>query len=340
MLSSSVAVGLRPAAPPRDGDDLDRWGKRPLPDPVGPAVWEMGEPPVTGPAALLEGRCCAWPLPWDVTCAAEARGVFREALSGLGLPQDLIYDGMTMASELAANTLHALGDQVGREQWPVAGGPELWIYLRHEAGRWELVCKVFDSLAGWKARLDPGPGLAADGLAAGGAGPGGAGPGGLAPSPAALDSVSGRGLQVVAGLSGGRWGHHLTRSRLGGWKVPGKAVWFALPVPATVVPDALHRSRLGPCQVARKLEMMLTDRGLGGSLLRADEPGAGMSVVSVRCGLTVWCRGTMVSWRTRTGGYEQRSRMDLEEAAERIVCICEEIDHGVGAGYGGDGRVR
>ena len=33
------------------------------------------------------------------------------------------------------------------------------------------------------------------------------------------------------GLSQGHWGHHLTRARLGGWKVPGKAVWFAQPVP-------------------------------------------------------------------------------------------------------------
>ena len=237
--------------------------------------------------------------------------MFREAASGLGLPDDAIYDGMTMASELAANTLHASENVQydGVARLPVAGVPELWLYLRCAAGRWELVCMAFDSLAGWKGGSPPAPGGA---------------------EPCAVD---GRGLQLVAGLSGGRWGYHLSRSRLGYWKVPGKAIWFAQPVQAGCVPAGLKRARLRPCQVSRRLEVMLTDRGLGGSLLRAGEAGAGISVLSVRHGLTVWCLPNTVLWRTRAGIYEQRRLTDLEDTAERIVSLCEEMDSGMATGY-------
>ena len=91
--------------------------------------------------------------------------MFRETASGLGLADDLIYDGMTMASELAANTLYAQQNvQFERAaRHPVAGAPELWLYLRHAAGRWELVCKAFDSLTGWTCGSPPTPGRAGPG---------------------------------------------------------------------------------------------------------------------------------------------------------------------------------
>jgi hypothetical protein len=237
--------------------------------------------------------------------------VFLEAASGLGLPDDAIYDGMTMASELAANTLHAQeGIQFhGVARLPVAGAPELWLYLRCAAGRWELVCTAFDSLAGWK------------------------GGSASAPRGAQTGAVDGRGLQIVAGLSGGRWGYHLSRSRLGCWKIPGKAVWFGQPVQTGCVPVGLKRARLRPCQVAQRLEVMLTNRGLGGSLLRAGEAGAGISVLSVRRGLTVWCLPNKVLWRTGAGTYEERGLIDLEDTAERIVSLCEEMDSGMATGY-------
>lgn len=85
---------------------------------------------------------------------------------------------------------------------------------------------------------------------------------------------------------------------------------------------------------------MLTDRGLGGRLLRAEEAGAGISVLSVRRGLTVWCRADKICWRTRAGSYEQRMLTDLEDTVEQIVCHCEELDSGYGAGYAGRDRVR
>ena len=54
------------------------------------------------------------------------------------------------------------------------------------------------------------------------------------PVAAALPPVTpwaARGLQLVHELSCGRWGHHPTRARLGRWGVRGKAVWFAVPAP-------------------------------------------------------------------------------------------------------------
>jgi hypothetical protein len=270
----------------------------------------MGSPASMVPAeaaALAGGGCCAWPLPADATCAAVARGVFREVAATLSLPGELASDGLLMTSELAANTLHAQGNIEfdGAGTWPIAGAPELWIYLRRAAERWELAVKVFDSLSGWKDDLAPVPGAA--GAAA----------------------VSGRGLQVVAGLSAGRWGHHLTRSRFGGWKVPGKAVWFAQPVPGGVVPEPLRRTRLAPGRAARALEEMLAERGLGGGLLRAQEPSEGMSVLSVRYGLTVWCRDNVIWWRSPDGRQFEQVPTGLVEIAELIVCACAEMDRGI-----------
>jgi hypothetical protein len=318
MLPSPVVTG---AAPVRaQSDDPDGAGRRrggPAPGGVAPAAQTAPGGQPVGPAALAQGGCCAWPLPPDATCAAVARGVFRDAAGLLGLPDELASDGVTMASELAANTLHAQQNVEfdGAGAWPLAGAPELWIYLRRAAGRWELVGKVFDSQSGWDHALAPVPG--------------GAG----------ADSVSGRGLQVVAALSAGRWGHHLTRSRFGGWRVPGKAVWFGLPVPARCVPGPQRGGRLAPGRAARALEEMLAERGLGGGLLRAQAPSAEMSVLSVRCGLTVWCRDTVIWWQTPDGRREQRVPTDLVDTAEQLVCICAEKDRGFDSRHRGLDRV-
>jgi hypothetical protein len=85
---------------------------------------------------------------------------------------------------------------------------------------------------------------------------------------------------------------------------------------------------------------MLADRGLGERLMLADEPATGMAVLSVRCGLTVWCRNRIICWRTRAGRYQRQAVTDLIDSAEQIVSTCEEIDRGVGAGYPGLDRVR
>lgn len=250
------------------------------------------------------GGCAAAALPLDSTCAAFARSLFREAAEDVGLPADLAYDGATMASELASNTLHAHANIQfhGFPDCPVAGAPELWLYLRRVAGGQELVCKFFDSLPGWKLGVPPDP------------------------ASVTLDSEDGRGLLVVEALSEGRWGHHPSRARLGGWKVPGKAVWFAVPVPVTRGLHRFQRPLPGTCDMASELQLMLDERGIGERIVRADAPASGMSVLSIRRGLTVWCRSRVVFWTTRAGRRESRAFYDLVDAAEQIVWRHEELD--------------
>jgi hypothetical protein len=249
--------------------------------------------------------CQAWPLPLDATCASVARRLFRESVADLGLDGDVVHDGVTMVSELAANTLHAQGNVEfdGSRQRPVTGSPEMWTYLRGCPTGYELVCKVFDSQRGWKAGTPPDP------------------------SRVTLESVNGRGLRVVSELSDGRWGHHLTRARLGRWKVQGKVVWFALPVPAARAAAVLGPDGLTACQAATELEELLVERGIGRRLVRCEESATDIAVLSVRCDLTVWCRGGAVSWTTANGEHEKRAFVDLAEASEQIVRTHEELDH-------------
>jgi hypothetical protein len=252
-------------------------------------------------AGLSVGGCFVRPLPIDTTCASAARRFFREAASTLAVPSGLLHDGVTMASELAANTLHAQRNAArsASRQRVAPGIPEIWLYLRSTGRTRELVCKVFDTERTWSVGADPGMGKAP------------------------LDSVSGRGLQVVAGLSAGQWGCHLTRSRLGNWRVPGKAVWFALRIPPAALPDHIGRARYSPDWLINELEAMLADRGLSGSIVRADLDG--ISVLSISRHLTVWRHGGTVSWRLPSGQYRQMDLADLVEVAEQIVCAHEEI---------------
>jgi hypothetical protein len=328
----------------------------------------MRQQGISGWRSVHAGMCHAWPLPLDATCATVARQVFRDAVSEVGLESDLLDDSVLMASELAANTLHAheVAGAGGGGDWLVSadadmGGepitsaspapqtpqipptsrpshihqvdlatgtegpcstprhPELWLYLRGLGVRRELVCKVFDAYRGWRHGAPPvlsGP---------------------------PVQAVAGRGLQIVHELSGGRWGHHPTRARLGGWGLRGKAVWFAVPAPlahtrlvdvtglraytqsADVTADRANR-RLSARQAARQLETMLAERGFDGRLVRDDEPACDMSVLSVCRGLTVWCRSGVVSLATPEGAAERWDYADLVEAAEQTVRVYEELD--------------
>src|SRR5215469_6255636 len=261
-------------------------------------------------ATVRAGGCFVRRLPLDNTCASAARSFFRESLAGTGLPGDLIHDGVTMASELAANTMNAHGniEYGGRGHRPVSGIPEFWLYVRNAAGCGipgrEIVCKIFDSEPGWDAG-EPVPIGAA--------------------VPAGPDSVRGRGLQMVAGLSAGMWGHHLSRGRLGVWKVPGKAVWFALRIPATS--ELAKTERLAPrgSEAIEELAAALTDRGLGTGLVPVTEPGGDLAVLSISHGLTVWCQGQAIWFREPGGDYDRLSVSDLVEATERIVAAHEEL---------------
>jgi hypothetical protein len=67
----------------------------------------MRQQGISGLRSVHAGSCHAWSLPADATCATVARQVFRDAVSEVGLEPDLLDDCILMASELAANTLHA-----------------------------------------------------------------------------------------------------------------------------------------------------------------------------------------------------------------------------------------
>jgi hypothetical protein len=302
-----------------------------------------------GMRGVRAGTCHAWPLPADATCATVARQVFRDAVSEVGLEPGLLDDCVLMASELAANTLHARavagsgggGDRfvsvapdMGGEPISSAGpapqtpqlppapqGPELWLYLRGLGSRRELVCKIFDCSRGWRHGVVP------------------------SASRAPAQAVTGRGLQIVQELSLGRWGHHPTRARLGGWGVRGKAVWFAVPAPlaharlvdvtglraytlSADVSATRANERLSARQAASELEVMLDERGVGDRMVRADQPASDMSVLSVCRGLTVWCRSGIVSLTTAEGARERWNYADLVEAAEQTVQRYEELELG------------
>ena len=293
---------------------------------------------------LTSGGCGAWPLPGDLSSAATARRLYREAAAEVGIGADLAYDGVTMASELAANTLHsatqdgATQDGATQDGAPPNGATqdgatsrnavaghraqirsELWLYLRGRGSRRELVCKVFDACPGWKSGSAPSP----------------------YPLPVTPESTGGRGLQVVHELSGGRWGHHLTRARLGRWKVRGKAVWFALPAPLAADPwpagaDGLAArdgglatvqqcSQLSARQATEKLRTMLAARGLGPRLVSTG-PAADLSVLLVTRGLTVFCRGGSVLIETAAGDRQHYTYEDLEDVTERAVWMHEELE--------------
>lgn len=236
------------------------------------------------------GACCAWPLPADATCARVARRLFRRVAGALRLDGAAVEDGEMIVSELAANTLHVV--QRGQP-----GSCELWLYLRGSGEQCELVCKVFDAAPGWL------PGALARG-------------GRKAPA----DAVGGRGLEVVHELSGGRWGHHLTRSRLGGWALPGKAVWFATPAPYARKPrqPGLPGSPAASDAISR-LERELAARGIDVGVGHIDDPATDTSVL-VLCGeLAVWCRSGC-AWLHEPGlAGPRRSYEDLVEVAEQAV---------------------
>ena len=140
-------------------------------------------------------------------------------------------------------------------------------------------------------------------------------------------------------------GHHPTRARLGGRGARGKAVWFAVPAPlaharlvdvtglraytlSADVSATRANERLSARQAARELETMLGERGVGGQLVRADEPAADMSVLSVCRGLTVWCGSGVVSLTTLEGARERWNYADLVEVTEQTVRRYEELELG------------
>jgi hypothetical protein len=85
---------------------------------------------------LTSGTCVAWPLPADASCAATARALYRAAAAAVELGPGPADDGITMASELAANTLHATPAGGRSEFWLATGGRGLQVVHELSGGRW------------------------------------------------------------------------------------------------------------------------------------------------------------------------------------------------------------
>ena len=323
---------------------------------------------ISGLRSVHAGSCHAWPLPADATCATVARQVFRNAVSEVGLEPDLLDDCILMASELAANTLHAravAGTGGGGDRF-VSVAPDMGGKPMPSAGPVPQIQQI--------QQIAQTPQIPGEPAGFTGALPGcpelwlylrGLGARrelvckvfdcyrgwrhGSAPSASRVSAqaVTGRGLQIVHELSRGLWGHHPTRARLGGWGVRGKAVWFAVPAPlaharlvdvtglhaytlsADVTATSRASERLSARQAARELEAMLDERGFGGRLVRADQPASDMSVLSVCRGLTVWCRSGFISLTSPEGDRERWGYADLVEAAEQTVRRYEELELGL-----------
>jgi anti-sigma regulatory factor (Ser/Thr protein kinase) len=226
----------------------------------------------------------------DDTSPRVARKLLRQALESWGLPDDLVGDATLAVSELAANLVqHVMSGLVSAPGRPVPGGPELWLYRRWGDDRGQIVCKTFDPQRAWRRN----------------------------PPPAPLDE-RGRGLTIVDAIAQD-WGCHLTRSVLGGPEgaVPGKAVWFAMDVPA----DRPSCERLTPVLAAGELESLLVARGVKAVHHRHGKH----AVLSMRKGPAVWCEDQEFSWLLD----REPTRLpftDLFDAAERLVRIHEEHD--------------
>jgi hypothetical protein len=232
---------------------------------VASGVWQQG---ISSWRGVHAGICYAWPLPADARCATVARQAFRDAVSEVGLESGLLEDGVLMASELAANTLHAqavagagggggrlvsvIADVEGEPTTSAGPAPQAPRHHRHRPSRVPRYPQRPQSPRVPQAELW----LYLRGVGAGRelvckvfdccrGWRGGAPPAVCAPSVAGtpaeagthaeggtdVEDVGGRGLRIVHELSGGRWGHHPTRARLDNWGLCGKAVWFAVPAP-------------------------------------------------------------------------------------------------------------
>ncbi|WP_329521778.1 ATP-binding protein [Spirillospora sp. NBC_01491] len=202
-----------PAAP--SGAPPAAGGAPPSRPAAGPVLAVAGAAAGPAPPATA-GPDRVWALPAGPGCAGHARRVLADALAELGVARDTIGDAALMVSELATNAHQHAGGHVPHELWlyqdepddrpPGEPGRPAEAGGAGEAG--EIRCAVFDAFA--DARL---------------------------PGYSWTSGDCGRGIGIVHELSAGRWGMLRTLSRLGP-EVRGKAVWFAIPVPARALVPA------------------------------------------------------------------------------------------------------
>ncbi|NEA22705.1 ATP-binding protein [Actinomadura bangladeshensis] len=234
---------------------------------------------VKGAWGLVTGGLCAWRLPGDDSGPATARRLVRQTMTELRLDPDVIEDGKLAVSETATNALrHARCAQGDRPPTP----PELWIWARTVPSP-QLIVSVFDG-----ARTTT-PHTSGAGL---------------------LDE-HGKGLELVRQVTAA-WGSNPTRSRVDTASVPGKTVWFALPLPHDW-PGQHYR--VHPGTAAHHLLLNLTHRGFQGTRNTTDD---GLSVL-VLSTLNVWVHRRTFCWWSTPHRYLRRPLIDLQETTELLI---------------------
>ncbi|GAB3971133.1 hypothetical protein GCM10029978_045740 [Actinoallomurus acanthiterrae] len=248
--------------------------------------------------ALRAGACVAWELPGDLM-VRHARRIVSDVLSGLGAPEDFLHAAVVAVSELGTNALvHGCAHPGLENGPPVAGLPELWLYVRGTTLPRELLLTVFDRGPGWSAASVPAVG-----------------------TPDA-ESESGRGLQILGALaeeSDGRWGMHPSRARLGAYRLPGTAAWLALPLPREIRAGPAFRD-ISPAEAIENLASHLRHRGIDGNELQARVNGRA-ALLSVRH-LTVWALNGAYRW-CGASGPRRRPLADVVDATEQILAETE-----------------
>ncbi|WP_067479493.1 ATP-binding protein [Actinomadura hibisca] len=209
--------------------------------------------------------------------------MLASTMKSLALSEEAIDDGALAVSELVTNAFLHAGVPARFEPIRV---PELWLWARTHP-RKELVVTVFDTHRDKLPRLGTGD---------------------------LLDS-HGKGLGIVAALSSA-WGCHPSRSQLGEPPIPGKATWFALPLPPSW--PCSGRS-LHSVVAAQRLLMLLAVRGFEG---KRHSDLTGTSVVMAG-GLKVHIDQDAFAWHNDDGTPCRHPLLDLQETAEHIICSLE-----------------
>lgn len=231
------------------------------------------------PADLPVGGFCAWQLPCDETGPSLARSLVAQTATALGLDRSTIDDAVLAVSETSTN---AFQHAKARPGFCSITPPELWIYAR-TAPCPQLVVAVFDTA---RAEL---------------------------PHRAEADLLAehGKGLGILAAVTA-QWGSRPSRSRLTRPSVPGKAVWFSLPLPEPWPGSGLV---IPPVKAAQALHNALTVRGVT-STRRSDDHG--ISVVQAG-DLNIWVEPKSYTWSNGDGGYTRHPLLDLQEVVEHLI---------------------
>lgn len=241
------------------------------------------------PTDITIGGACSWQLPTDPSCAQFSRSTLRAAMTELHLPGDLTDNVLLCASELATNSFRHCVDHCPRE--PVIP-PELSIWARTTPSK-QLVLAVFDNCRNrWPDIENSNP-----------------------------MAESGRGLDIVAATSHS-WGAHASRSRFGPWRVPGKTVWGAFPLPGLWPDSDFHAE---PAHTARYLASTLHQRGITEIRCR-HERNVSLVVVPLNSSacMNIWIEPKALIFfdpdRTRIW----RPLLDLHDVAEHLIRRIEE----------------